>query len=356
MELLVKRDDLHECRFEQGEPPEPGEGEALLRVERFGLTSNNITYAVFGEAMSYWDFFPAPDGWGRMPVWGFAEVASSLNGELEQGTRVYGYLPPSSHLLVRPGRVNDRGFIDASPHRAELPSAYQAYRRTDADLAYRADREDEEIIFWPLFYTSFLIDDQLDDEGFFGAETIVISSASAKTSLIAAYLLAQREGIEVIGLTSAANREFTHRLGVYAATVTYDEIDSLPGERAVYVDVSGDAEIRSRVHHHYGDRLAHSMAVGVTHWDRMAAGGGDLPGPKPRFFFAPDRIRKRGEDWGTAGLEEKVAAAWAPFADWASDWLQVERISGEEEIKRVYLSLLEGKVDPKVGHVVEFGG
>lgn len=356
MEFLVKRDDLHQCRFEQGEAPEPGEGEARLRIDSFGLTSNNITYAVFGDAMNYWDFFPAPDGWGRMPVWGFAEVTASADGEPERGTRVYGYLPPSSHLLIRPGRVNDRGFIDASPHRAELPSAYQAYRRTDADPAYRPDREDEEIIFWPLFYTSFLIDDQLDDEGFFGAETVVISSASAKTALIAAYLLAQREGIEVVGLTSPGNREFVEGLGVYGATVTYDEIDSLPGERAVYVDVSGDAEIRAKVHGHYGDRLAHGMAVGVTHWDRMAAGGGDLPGPKPRFFFAPDRIRKRGSDWGTAGLEEKVAAAWHPFADWASGWLQVQRISGEDEIERVYLSLLEGEVDPKVGHVVELGG
>jgi len=356
VEFLVRRDDLYDCRFESGEPPEPGEGEALLRTDSFGLTSNNITYGVFGEAMSYWDFFPAPDGWGHLPVWGFAEVAASPGGELEEGTRVYGYLPLGSHLLVRPDRINERGFIDGAAHREPLPSAYQAYRRTDADPAYRPDKEDEEILFWPLFYTSFLIDDALDEGDLFGAETVVVSSASAKTALIAAYLLAQREGIEVVGLTSPGNAEFVEGLGVYDATVSYEEIDSLPGERAVYVDISGDGEVRAAVHRHYRDRLAHSMAVGVTHWDRMAQGGGELPGPKPQFFFAPDRIRKRGSDWGTAGLEERVAAAWTPFADWAGAWLQVERISGEDEIKRVYLELVEGKVDPKVGYVVEPGG
>ena len=352
MEFLVKRDDLHACRFDDGATPEAGEGEALLRVDRFGLTANNITYAVFGEAMNYWDFFPAPEGLGHLPVWGFAEVAKSGVAELEQGTRLYGYLPLASHLVVRPERVNERGFTDAAPHRAPLPSAYQGYRRTDADPLYHRDREDEQILFWPLFYTSFMVDDLLADRDFFGAETIVLSSASSKTALIAAYLLAQREGTELIGLTSAGNAEFVEGLGVYDAVLPYEEIGSLPGERAVYADFSGDGDIRMQVHEHYGDRLVHSLMVGMTHWDRMGQSG-DLPGPKPRLFFAPDQIRKRGADWGTAKLDAKVTEAWAPFAEWSGGWLQVERISGEDEIKRVYLELLEGKVDPKVGHVVE---
>ena len=79
-------------------------GQALLRVDTFGLTANNVTYAVMGEAMSYWDFFPAEDGWGRVPMWGFAEVERSEADGVEPGTRVYGYLPPSSHLLVHPGQ------------------------------------------------------------------------------------------------------------------------------------------------------------------------------------------------------------------------------------------------------------
>ncbi|MGH2923018.1 MAG: DUF2855 family protein, partial [Solirubrobacterales bacterium] len=184
---------------------------------------------------------------------------------------------------------------------------------------------------------------------------IVISSASSKTAVIAAYLLAQRDGPDVVALTSPGNREFVEGLGIYDAVVTYDDVDSLGGERLVYADFAGNSEVRGRVHSHLGDRLAHSMMIGMTHWTEMAvpAGAGSLPGPKPAFFFAPDRVSKRGQDWGTAKLELRVAEAWRPFAEWAGGWLEVKRISAPEEIERTYLELVRGEVDPKVGTVVE---
>ena len=73
-DFLVKREDLRECRIAESEVADLAPGQALLRVDSFGLTANNVTYAVFGETMSYWDFFPAGEGWGRVPMWGFAEV------------------------------------------------------------------------------------------------------------------------------------------------------------------------------------------------------------------------------------------------------------------------------------------
>ena len=45
------------------------------------------------------------------------------------------------------------------------------------DPAYRANREDMQILLWPLFYTSFMVEDFLDDNANFGATTTVISSA-----------------------------------------------------------------------------------------------------------------------------------------------------------------------------------
>jgi hypothetical protein len=353
-ELLRK--DLHTSRFVHDDPPSPADGQALLRIESFGLTSNNITYAVFGEAMKYWNFFPASDPeWGRLNVWGYAHVEESRHPDLANGLRVYGYLPCGSHLLVTPDRVNEKGFVDAAAHRATLPSAYQGYRDVETDPVYSADREAEHIVFFPLFFTSYLIDDFLADEGFFGADTVVISSASAKTAIIAAYLLAKRDGIELVGLTSAGNRAFVEGLQIYDSVYTYDRIPELPGDRAVYVDISGDGAIRSAIHSHYGDRLAHSSAVGATHWSEMGGGTGDLAGPTPTLFFAPDRIKKRGADWGTAKLDQDVADSWTPFAEWASNWLRVERVCSEDDIKRVYLELLDGTVDPAAGAVVDLG-
>lgn len=354
MDFEILRTDLHQTRFVSGDAPSPADGQAVLRVEAFGLTSNNITYAVFGEAMRYWDFFPASDPqWGKLNVWGYAHVEESRHPGLSTGMRVYGYLPCVSHLLIVPDRINEKGFNDAAPHRLPLPSAYQGYRDVTTDPVYSADREAEHILFFPLFFTSFLIDDFVADEGFFGADTIVISSASSKTAIIAAYLLAQRGGVQVVGLTSPSNSAFVEGLDVYDSVHRYDNISELPGDRAVYIDISGDGAVRAGVHARYGDRLAHSSAVGMTHWTQMAQGGSDLAGPKPVFFFAPDRIKKRGADWGTAKLDQHVAESWVPFAQWASKWLRVEHISGQDEIQRAYLELLDGKVDPTAGTIVD---
>ena len=58
-DLLVNKADLRETRIAESPRPNIADGEVLLRVDRFGLTANNVTYAVFGETMSYWNFFPA---------------------------------------------------------------------------------------------------------------------------------------------------------------------------------------------------------------------------------------------------------------------------------------------------------
>jgi NADPH:quinone reductase-like Zn-dependent oxidoreductase len=355
MDFLVNRDDLHDCRVVDSEVPAIEEGQALLAVETFGLTANNITYAVFGDAMNYWDFFPTGvEGWGHVPMWGFATVADPGSTGLEAGARVFGYLPPASHLVATPERLDERGFSDGAAHRKPLPAAYQAYRLTAGDPVYAAGQEAELMIFWPLFYTSFLLDDFLADEGFFGAKTIVVSSASSKTAAIAAQLLAQRQGIELVGLTSPGNVEFVESLGVYDATVTYDEIGGLDREPAVYTDFSGDAGVRTAVHEHFGDELAHDAAIGITHWGEMASGSAELPGPAPTMFFAPNRIKKRREDWGGAGLDKRVADAWKPFVEWSAGWLDVQRAEGSDALRDTYLEVLEGKIDPKAGHVLSF--
>jgi hypothetical protein len=352
-DFLVKRGDLRECRVAESEPPDVSEGQALLRVASFGLTANNVTYAVMGEAMSYWDFFPAEDGWGRVPMWGFAEVERSEAAEVEPGTRVYGYLPPSSHLLVQPADAGEQGFVDGSAHRAALPSAYHRYVATGADPFYRPDTEDIQMLLRPLFFTSFLIDDQLAEEGLAGRGPIVISSASSKTALAAAFLLARREGVELIGLTSARSAEFVAGLGVYDRCVAYEEIGSLDRGPATFVDIAGDAAVRMAVHSHFGDDLLHSMAVGVTHWEQFGPGEGELPGPTPSFFFAPDRVTKRSADWGAAELERRVAEAWHPFCAWICGWLEVRHGSGFESLRRTYLEVLDGHVPPSAAHVID---
>ena len=357
-DLLVRRDDLRETRIAESQPPRLADGQALLSVDAFGMTANNVTYAVFGDAMSYWDFFPAEDGWGRVPVWGFADVAESNVEGLDPGMRVFGYLPPSTDLLVAPEQVDERGFLDSSAHRAPLPKVYNRYLRTGADPFYDARYEEQDMLLRPLFLTSFLLDDELGDGGLEGASTVVLSSASAKTTIGTAFLLARREGVGVVGLTSPGNVDFVERLGVYERVVPYGELESLEAVPTAFVDVAGDPEVRAAVHRRLADRLTASIAVGATHWQRFRSGVADvtaaseLPGPAPRLFFAPDRVTKRGRDWGPDGVVQRAADASKPFVEWVAGWLELIRGEGIEAAERAYLEVLGGDVPPAEAHVI----
>ena len=133
--LLTDKLALNHSRIDQQSIPLPLEQrEALLKIRRVAITTNNITYAAFGDAMQYWGFFPTgEDNWGHMPVWGFADVVASSVSGVEVGERFYGYFPIASHLRVVPERVTPRGFYDGAEHRKALASAYNQYTRCSHD-------------------------------------------------------------------------------------------------------------------------------------------------------------------------------------------------------------------------------
>jgi hypothetical protein len=348
--LAVARDDLSRTALLDIPVPEIGDGEVLLRVDRVGMTANNVTYAVLGDAFRYWAFFPAEEGWGRVPLWGFAEVAASNVGGVEVGSRLYGYLPTSSHLVVRPARVDARGFRDVSPHRDGLPSPYQAYSLTTGDAAYEQHREDLQVLYRPLFFTSFMLADKLVDNDLFGAKVLALSSASSKTAYGAAFLL-EGSGAELVGLTSPSNVAFTESLKCYDRVLSYDEVGALQmGTPTAYIDLAGSAELRHALHDHLGESLVRDVVVGVTHQDSSPIG--TLAGARPTVFFAPDQMRKRAEDWGRDGLDERFGEAWRRFAPTVEGWVDVVVSHGPEALRAVWLDVLAGNSAPRVGNVV----
>lgn len=340
--LEVRRDDLRTTRFTEDDPA-PADGQVVARVRHFGLSANNITYGLLGDVVGYWQVFPTEPGWGRLPMWGVAEVVASAHPEVPEGELLFGYVPMSTHLVLAPGRVGERGLMDASPHRRALAAAYNNYRRLSADPLYDPDHPGELPLFLPLFALSFLLDAHLADDA------VIVSSASSKSSLGLARLLTAR-GVHVVGLTSPRNAAFVAGLGVYATTVTYDRVTELPVAPAVFVDVAGNPAVRRAVHDHLGDRLVRSVLVGTTHG--TVDSGQTLPGPEPTWFFTPDHMQTRISAWGAAEFDRRFGAALHDFAAWTRTWLTITPSTGRDDVLATYRSVLDGTADPATGHVL----
>jgi hypothetical protein len=353
-DFLVRKDALHETRIAPAGEVVLAPGQILAAVDRFAFTANNVTYAVFGDMMQYWHFYPAPEGWGRIPVWGFADVARSEHPDVRVGERLFGYWPMSTFAVLEPSQATPHGFQDATAHRQHLHALYNAYTRVAADPAYDPAHEDAQMLLRVLFLTSFLVDDFLADNAFFGATSVVIASASSKTGLALAHCLhEQRRGqVEVIGLTSPRNRAFVEGLGIYDRVLSYEEIHRLtPSTPTVFVDMAGDGAVVRAVHEHFGDALRYSCIVGGTHWDKVEMGQ-PLPGVAPALFFAPDQVAKRSREWGAAGLQERMATAWRTFLWPAERWIRPVHGAGPDDIARVYQEVLTGRARPDEGHVL----
>jgi hypothetical protein len=357
--LLVRQGQLSESKLVTREDERLAAGQVRARIDSFALTANNITYAAYGDSMHYWQFFPSgEEGWGIVPAWGFGTVVQSNHPGVAVGEKLYGYWPMADSAVLQPVAPKAAHFHDGAAHRAELPAIYNQYLRIAADASFEPGSEDIQSLLRPLFTTSFLIDDFLADNAFFGAGTVMLSSASSKTAYGTAFLLAKREGIEVVGLTSAGKKAFCESLGCYARVVAYEEIGSIPPDTAaVYVDFAGDAPFRRKLHAHL-PQLKYSCAVGGTH---IGSHGGakDLTGPKPVFFFAPAQGRKRFAEWGAEEYERRFSQAWKSFLSRVQDkrapWLRVRRHRGPQAAQAAYAQMLAGRADPREGQVVSLG-
>jgi hypothetical protein len=355
-DFIVARNDLRQCKFIETRLPEPAAlpDEALLiKIDRFAFTANNITYAQLGDQMKYWQLFPAPENFGNIPVWGFGEVTASRHPGVEIGERLFGYFPMATHLVIEAASVSKRGLRDAAAHRQGVAAVYNAYARVSGDAAFAGREGDYQALLRPLFMLSFLVDDFLSENDFYGARSVMLSSASSKTAFGLAHLLhTQRKGIRVIGLTSAINVDFVRSLGCYDEVLTYDRATSLPSDSPVaFVDMAGSSELRARLHRHFGEQMKYSGRVGLTH--RSASPDEpELPGAKPVWFFAPDQIRKRAREWGPGGVDARFGAAWSAFAPTLAKRLTVVEGRGASAVKQVYLDTLNGHIPPEQGHML----
>ncbi len=350
----VARDNLASARLADTPQADLDKGAVRLRIESFSVTANNITYAVAGERMAYWNFFPAPEGFGVVPMWGHAVVEQSNNEAFKVGERVYGYLPMGTHLDVEPGKVSDSNFTDMSAHRQPMSSIYNTYSRLAADLEHDPEHEAERMIFGPLFKTGYLIETMFRSEDWFGAGVVIMTSASSKTSMaLASVAKAKSPEIKRVGLTSAGNVGFTEATGLYDQVLTYDQVSELNNVRSVSVDFAGNSSVLRAIHEHLGENLAYSCLVGATHIDGRDGSAGALPGPEPILFFAPHYAVAAVKELGPKAFGEAIAISWKQFLSEVADTIEVEVRTGIDAARSTYLEMVGGKVDPAKGIVIQ---
>jgi hypothetical protein len=354
-DFVVVRDDLQQCKTIETQLPDATalpDDALLVKVVSFALTANNITYAVLGDQLKYWQLFPAPESFGNIPVWGFGEVIASKHPNIAAGESLFGYFPMATHLVIEAADVSKRGLRDAAAHRQGVAAVYNAYTRVSGDPAFAGRQGDYQALLRPLFMLSFLVDDFLAENEFYGARSVMLSSASSKTAFGLAHLLHLREGIKVIGLTSAANTDFVKSLGCYDEAVTYDNVKSLPVDSPVaFVDMAGNSELREKLHRHFGDQMKYSGRIGLTHRS-SSPDEPQLPGAKPIWFSAPHQLPKRAKEWGPGGVDTRFNAAWAGFAPKLDHWLKVTEGRGPAAVREAYLDILNGRVPPDQGHIL----
>jgi hypothetical protein len=350
-DFIVDRSNLRDAKFSDAAALTVGDGEVVVAIERFALTANNITYGVAGDIIGYWNFFPAPKGWGRIPVWGIGRVSSSAHPDVREGDRYYGYFPMSDELLVRPDGVSPRGFTDGAAHRAALPTVYNQYSLMTPENGFDLALDNHQMLYRPLFTTSFVLDDYFRDNDFFGAGTVILGSASSKTAFGLAFMLQRSKRVKVIGLTSPANVSFVRQLGLYDEVLTYDDVESLPSEPSAYVDMAGNRDVLAAVHHHLKEKLVNSCGVGITHWEAQeGADPASLPGAKQAMFFAPTQIVKRSEELGPAEYQRRIAEATGEFFARVDAWVTIDE-HPFTELASVYDTVLNGP-SPDRGYVV----
>lgn len=349
----VRKDDPAITRCTE-HPVSLSQVQALIRVHRFAVTANNVTYAMVGDRIGYWDFFPTgEDAWGVVPVWGLAEVVDSRAPDVPVGERLYGYWPMAKYLVIEPTNVTETHLFDGSAHRAELPPTYNRYLRLLADPDYDPSLDDARMALWPLYATSFCLHDFLSDRDWCGAEQLVVPSASSKTAIGLAYAVKDDPAApKLVGVTSAANAGMVAALALYDQVITYDDIESgLRDRPSVIVDMSGDGQVLGRLHRKLGENMRYTSTVGLTHHagNRM---GEDFIRERSEMFFAPGHIQKRAKDWGPGEFERRAAAFWRDAALRSRDWLSISRHHGPEALTRIWDDAIRGVTPPDMARVV----
>ncbi len=343
-DLLFRRDDLTAGEVRPSTVPPLRAGEVRLAVERLAITNSTACYARLRDSpMRFLDVFPAPEGLARVPAWGFARVVESRHPRVAVGGRYFGFLPMSTHHVIKP-TVRNGGLFDATPGRDFLHDWYRVYETAVPD-----ELDDRKALLHPLFPASFTLAEFVAEQH---VAEVLITSASSKVAIGLAEELRRRGGVRATGVTSAGHEPFVTGLGQYDSVVCYDGISHLAPDRPVMlVDLTNSVELIEEFYRVIAGRLAATVLVGFTH-PRVITTPPPLADPVPLHFFAPAMEQRQIGREGGGSYRRRYEEAEGRFVAGSAAWLTTRRSHGPVALADTLRLALSGEQSPTVGDIL----
>lgn len=380
--LASVRKDLTQPFIIRDELPDLVEGEIRLRVDKVGLSANNLFYAQMGEApfLKFFSVYPLVRDYkhlANVPAWGVATIIESKNKDFAEGEQYRGFLHISNVVQMKAKRT-EQGFDAYGGLRNKINPAYNSFIKVgendNSPIRGEGPKSDLAMTAAPGASSGFMLYELIKGNEFYAADNVVLTSASSKLSLAIALLLKEQKDKgdikEVVGYTSAGNSDFVKRTGLYDRVLTYDQkLHDELGDKNIFIDVAGDGAIYKSMKH----RICKGLAVGGTHADAKSSTftafspSGILKmiidmtapksakkwaaknlSPKLEMFFAPNVINDLLERWGKEEMDRRANAALTAFVDAAIDegWISVDRSESIDDVASAYQRIMVGKVPP----------
>mmetsp|Transcript_7432 Transcript_7432/g.18799 ORF Transcript_7432/g.18799 Transcript_7432/m.18799 type:complete len:508 (-) Transcript_7432:21-1544(-) len=348
--------------------PDLAEHHVLLRVEKFAFSQMGLGYLMKGFTRTFNAFHNfyqyGEEGFYRSACWGYATVMESSHPKVAVGTRLYGLVPPCRYHLMPVGGTIPRG-RNGEPAMVELtmtdmPFNLRRFQEMEVvsapgehDVAAEVDGEaslleDWRLVLKEIYTMAFYMDENLlVDTGMINS--VIISCASAKTSMALAYCLRMREMRYVVGLTSKEHLEFVKATDLYHEVYTYDQVESLPNNRTiVYMDFKCDGELRQNITLRMGTNLMYNMVLGPAVFQkRMKDQVFEKRAREVLFDESSWRERRRMVAEVTkTGRNEKLKDSFPAFVQRLRQHVKLRRVCGEKAFKDMYDAVYSNTSSP----------
>jgi len=277
------------------------------------------------------------------------------------GQRLYGYLAMSRYLILQLDPQTNRYHVNIAL--GDFPKDRRPYKQLNIcenDPMYRLDREDETMLYRPLFWTAYWFEDYLNEHKYRGARNILVSSASSKTAFALAYNIGVRKkhsrgslDVNVVGLTSASNAPFTRGLNLYDSVLTYEDIPTLGSTGSwIYVDVSSSPSLMAKIEHQLAPIL--TITLGSTTPNEQNAKllwNSYQKTANHEGFFMPEWLAIRVKQLTISQITSMQSAAWNGLMENCTSWVSMDKSSGGRAVLEAYKKTLGGHIGPDKGQV-----